>query len=83
MAEFRLSGVGYTDEEMRVLNRMCKSMLADINEFKRKKEERKKKARKEKERKEKERKEKERKEKERKEKERKEKEGKESNVKIH
>ena len=36
------------DEEMRVLKRMCKSMLADIDEFLRKKEEKKKKERKEK-----------------------------------
>lgn len=28
MAGYRLSGEGYTDEEMRVLKRMCKSMLA-------------------------------------------------------
>ena len=34
--------------EMRVLKRMCKSMLADIDEFLRKKEEKKKKERKEK-----------------------------------
>ena len=40
MAGYRLSGEGYTDEEMRVLKRMCKSMLADIDEFLRKKEER-------------------------------------------
>ena len=33
MAGYRLSGEGYTDEEMRVLKRMCKSMLADIDEF--------------------------------------------------
>lgn len=39
MAGYRLSGEGYTDEEMRVLKRMCKSMLADIDEFLRKKEE--------------------------------------------
>lgn len=41
MAGYRLSGEGYTDEEMRVLKRMCKSMLADIDEFlrKRRKEE--------------------------------------------
>ena len=37
MAGYRLSGEGYTDEEMRVLKRMCKSMLADIDEFLRKK----------------------------------------------
>lgn len=43
MAGYRLSGEGYTDEEMRVLKRMCKSMLADIDEFLRKKEEKKKK----------------------------------------
>lgn len=49
MAGYRLSGEGYTDEEMRVLKRMlCKSMLADIDEFLRKKEEKKKKERKEK-----------------------------------
>ncbi|WP_185151813.1 hypothetical protein [Phocaeicola vulgatus] len=36
MAGYRLSGEGYTDEEMRVLKRMCKSMLADIDEFLRK-----------------------------------------------
>lgn len=42
MAGYRLSGEGYTDEEMRVLKRMCKSMLADIDEFLRKKEEKKK-----------------------------------------
>ena len=47
MAGYRLSGEGYTDEEMRVLKRMCKSMLADIDEFLRKKEEKKKKERKE------------------------------------
>lgn len=46
MAGYRLSGEGYTDEEMRVLKRMCKSMLADIDEFLRKKEEKKKKERK-------------------------------------
>ena len=45
MAGYRLSGEGYTDEEMRVLKRMCKSMLADIDEFLRKKEEKKKKER--------------------------------------
>ena len=44
MAGYRLSGEGYTDEEMRVLKRMCKSMLADIDEdFCGKKEEKKKK----------------------------------------
>ena len=48
MAGYRLSGEGYTDEEMRVLKRMCKSMLADIDEFLRKREEKKKKERKEK-----------------------------------
>ena len=48
MVKYRLSGEGYTDEEMRVLKRMCKSMLADIDEFLRKKEEKKKKERKEK-----------------------------------
>ena len=48
MAGYRLSGEGYTDEEMRVLKRMCKSMLADRDEFLRKKEEKKKKERKEK-----------------------------------
>ena len=48
MAGYRLSGEVYTDEEMRVLKRMCKSMLADIDEFLRKKEEKKKKERKEK-----------------------------------
>ncbi len=48
MMKYRLSGEGYTDEEMRVLKRMCKDILADINEFIRKKEEKKKKERKEK-----------------------------------
>ena len=48
MAGYRLSGEGYTDEEMRVLKRTFKSMLADIDEFLRKKEEKKKKERKEK-----------------------------------
>lgn len=46
--DIALSGEGYTDEEMRVLKRMCKSMLADIDGFLRKKEEKKKKERKEK-----------------------------------
>ena len=41
MVKYRLSGEGYTDEEMRVLKHMCKDTLADINEFMRKKEERK------------------------------------------
>lgn len=40
MAGYRLSGEGYTDEEMRVLKRMCKSMLADIDEFLRKRRKR-------------------------------------------
>ena len=44
MVKYRLSGEGYTDEEMRVLKHMCKDTLADINEFMRKKEEKKKKA---------------------------------------
>ena len=48
MVKYRLSGEGYTDEEMRVLKHMCKDTLADINEFMRKKEEKKKKERKEK-----------------------------------
>ena len=48
MVKYRLSGEGYTDEEMRVLKQMCKDTLADINEFMRKKEEKKKKERKEK-----------------------------------
>lgn len=48
MAGYRLSGEGYTDEEMRVLKRMCKSMLADIDRFCGKREEKKKKERKEK-----------------------------------
>lgn len=39
MVKYRLSGEGYTDEEMRVLKHMCKDTLADINEFMRKKEE--------------------------------------------
>lgn len=43
MVKYRLSGEGYTDEEMRVLKHMCKDTLADINEFMRKKEEKKKK----------------------------------------
>ena len=47
MAGYRLSGEGYTDEEMRVLKRMCKSMLADIDEFLRKKEREEKEERKE------------------------------------
>ena len=47
MVKYRLSGEGYTDEEMRVLKHMCKDTLADINEFMRKKEEKKKKERKE------------------------------------
>lgn len=38
MALCRQSGEGYTDEEMRVLKRMCKDALADIHEFERKKE---------------------------------------------
>ena len=46
MVKYRLSGEGYTDEEMRVLKHMCKDTLADINEFMRKKEEKKKKERK-------------------------------------
>lgn len=37
MVKYRLSGEGYTDEEMRVLKHMCKDTLADINEFMRKK----------------------------------------------
>lgn len=45
MVKYRLSGEGYTDEEMRVLKHMCKDTLADINEFMRKKEEKKKKER--------------------------------------
>ena len=48
MAGYRLSGEGYTDEEMMVLKHMCKDTLADINKFMRKKEEKKKKERKEK-----------------------------------
>ena len=33
MVKYRLSGEGYTDEEMRVLKHMCKDTLADINEL--------------------------------------------------
>lgn len=42
MEIYRLSGVGYTDEEMRVLKHICKVILADINEFERRKEKEKK-----------------------------------------
>lgn len=38
METYRLSGEGYTDEEMRVLKHLCKDTLADIREFERKKE---------------------------------------------
>lgn len=40
MVKYRLSGEGYTDEEMRVLKHMCKDTLADINEFMRKRRKR-------------------------------------------
>ena len=43
MTAYRLSGEGYTDEEMRVLKRLCKAVLADICGFMRKKVEKKKK----------------------------------------
>lgn len=33
MREYRLSGEGYTDEEKRVLKRMCKDTLADIAQW--------------------------------------------------
>lgn len=42
MMDYRLSGEGYTDEEMRVLKHVCKDTLADIQEFERKKEKEKK-----------------------------------------
>ncbi len=38
MTDYRLSGEGYTDEEMRVLKHLCKDTLADIHEFEHKKE---------------------------------------------
>lgn len=49
MTAYRLSGEGYTDEEMRVLKRLCKAVLADICGFMRKKMEKKKKEKKERE----------------------------------
>lgn len=42
MMLYRLSGEGYTDEEKRVLKRVCKDTWADIQEFERKKEKEKK-----------------------------------------
>lgn len=42
MILYRLSGEGYTDEEKRVLKRVCKDTWADIQEFERKKEKEKK-----------------------------------------
>lgn len=38
MAECRRSGEGYTDEEMRVLARLGKTILAEVSEFRRRKE---------------------------------------------
>lgn len=62
MMNYRQSGEGYTDEEMRVLKRICKDTLADIHEYERQKEkERKERRKEEKEQKEKEHKEKEQK----------------------
>lgn len=42
MREYRLSGEGYTDEEVRILKHVCKNTLADIYEFERKKKKEKK-----------------------------------------
>lgn len=38
MINYRQSGEGYTDEEMRVLKRICKDTLADIHEYEQQKE---------------------------------------------
>lgn len=48
MMNYRQSGEGYTDEEMRVLKRICKDTLADIHEYERQKEKERKERRKEK-----------------------------------
>ena len=42
MEVYRLSGEGYSDEERRILKRVCKEILADIGEFERKKQKEKK-----------------------------------------
>ena len=48
MAGYRLSGEGYTDEENESFESMCKDMLADIDEFLKKRRKRRRKNRKKK-----------------------------------